>query len=156
MLTIFGMKNLFIEDIRKVAISNNNIEKFNGYSLGEGKHKILLPEGWMIEENQISSSKELDAALTNQMNIEGSICILDGDLEYTINQIINNNSNESVVKKLDNNWNIVIVNSNNYINKYYLREYSEGKVLIIKYYYKEGKIKNSMNVVFEVICNSFE
>ena len=48
------MKNLFINDIRKVAISNNNIEEFDVYLLREGKYKISLPIGWEIDDNSNS------------------------------------------------------------------------------------------------------
>ena len=54
MFLIVCMKNLFINDIRKVAISNNNIEQFDVYLLREGKYKISLPIGWEIDDNSNS------------------------------------------------------------------------------------------------------
>jgi len=155
MLTILGMKNLFIEDIKEVAISNNNIEKFNYYLLGEGNYKILLPEDWVIKENHPNSNKELDVDFSDNKNIEGEVFILERDLEESINFVLNEDYGE-IFRNSNEDWNIVEVNRDNYINKYYIKQYSEGKVLVVKYSYQKGKIKNSMKVVFDKISNSFQ
>ena len=49
MVVIVLMKNLFIKDIEKIAISNNNIDSFNRCVLGEGKYSFSLPNGWDID-----------------------------------------------------------------------------------------------------------
>ena len=41
------------------------------------------------------------------------------------------------------------------ISNYYIRDYSEGKVLIIKFSYDEGKEKKSIKIVFDYIAMSF-
>ena len=61
-----------------------------------------------------------------------------------------------IFRNSNEDWNIVEVNRDNYINKYYIKQYSEGKVLVVKYSYQKGKIKNSMKVVFDKISNSFQ
>ena len=57
MLTILGMKNLFIEDIKRSCNFNNNIESLITTYWGEGNYKILLPEDWDIKENHPNSNK---------------------------------------------------------------------------------------------------
>nr|WP_286173072.1 hypothetical protein [Caproiciproducens sp. MSJ-32] len=155
MLVILGMSTLFVEDIKEVAISNNNIENFNYCLLREGSYKILLPENWIIEENQPYSDKELEADFSDNKNIEGSIIILERDLEEVIDLVLNEEEGK-ILRSSNEDWNVVEINKDNYINKYYIKQYSEGKVLIIKYSYKKGKIKNSMKVVFDKISNSFQ
>jgi len=155
MLIILGMSNIFIEDIREVAISNNNIDSFNYHVLGEGSYKVLLPEDWIVEENYSNFDKELDVDFSNKQNIEGNIIILEGDLEEAIKLMLNEETGE-MLRNSNEDWNIVELNKDNYINKYYIKQYSEGKVLIIKYSYKKGKVKNSMKVVFDKISNSFQ
>ncbi|GAA0086033.1 hypothetical protein UT300007_24720 [Clostridium sp. CTA-7] len=156
MFLILCMKNLFINDIRKVAISNNNIEKFNDHLLREGKYKVSLPEGWEIDEKNTSYNSDINIIFNNKNNISGNISIITGDVEDIAENIAVNDAKIIVVDDYDYTWNIVSINKEKFINKYYIRKYSEGKVLIIKYFYKSGKEKNSINVVFDTISKSFQ
>ncbi len=156
MFLILCMKNLFINDIRKVAISNNNIEKFNDHLLREGKYKVSLPEGWEIDEKNTSYNSDINIIFNNKSNISGNISIITGDVEDITENIAVNDAKIIVVDDYDYTWNIVSINKERFINKYYIRKYSEGKVLIIKYFYKSEKEKNSINVVFDTISKSFQ
>ena len=156
MFLILCMKNLFINDIRKVAISNNNIEKFNDHLLREGKYKVSLPEDWEIDEENTSYDSDINIIFNNKNNISGNISIIAGDVKDITENIAANDAKIIVVDDYDYTWNIVSINKEKFINKYYIRKYSEGKVLIIKYFYKSGKEKNSINVVFDTISKSFQ
>lgn len=146
------MKNLFINDIREVAISNNNIENFDAYLLREGKYKVSLPEGWEIDDN---SNGYINVNFTDRNDIYGNIVIVDGEVESICNDIKTNKDDIRIVED-NSTWFIISKKENNTINKYYLRDYSEGKVLMIKYSYIKGKEKNSINVVFDSISKSFK
>ena len=52
-------------------------------------------------------------------------------------------------------WKFVAVSDEKIISNYYIRDYSEGKVLIIKFSYDEGKEKKSIKIVFDYIAMSF-
>lgn len=155
MFIIVCMKSLFMQDIKKVAISNNNIEKFDEYLLGEGEYKVSLPEGWEIDKRIESFNSDININFSDKNNIKGNISIVKGNIEDISNSITNNKENIKIIE--DNYiWHIINVINNKTINKYYLRSYSEGKVLVIKYSYIKGKEKNSINVVFDSISMSFK
>ncbi|WP_300380025.1 hypothetical protein [Clostridium sp.] len=154
MLTISGMKHLFIEDIKQVAISNN-VEGFNDYLLDLGRNKLTLPIGWSLKENPYNIEKT-DVTFNNGSNINGKIIIVDGELEDYIKKY-NNLSSEVVNLEGSNyNWKVVYKKEEENVTKYYLTQYSEGKVLIIEYSYDKRSIKNSMEIVFDKISDSFE
>lgn len=152
MFLIVCMKNLFINDIRKVAISNNNIEEFDVYLLREGKYKISLPIGWEIDDN---SNSYININFTDGKDIHGNIFITNDEIESICNDITINKDDIKIVED-DSTWYIINKKEDDTINKYYLRNYSEGKVLMIKYSYIKGKEKNSINVVFDNISKSFQ
>lgn len=153
MFSIASMRNLFIRDIKKVAISNNNIEKFNKHILREGKYSFLLPEGWKIDSVN-NNSNNIIATFNNKENIYGNISIVDGDLDDIYKNIQGDIDSSRTIED-GYKWMIITENDAKIISDYYIRDYSEGKVLIIKFSYKDGKEKNSIKVVFDYIAMSF-
>lgn len=151
-ILIVCMKGLFVNDIRKVAISNNNIENFDVYLLREGKYKVSLPEGWEIDDN---SNNDVNIDFNDGNDIYGNISIANGEIESICKDITSSKDDIKIVEN-DNTWYIINKKEDNTINKYYLRDYSEGKVLMIKYSYIKGREKNSINVVFDYISKSFQ
>ena len=89
-------------------------------------------------------------------NIDGSIFILNGEIEEAINYAYNIYGRESEEEFEMNKWNYARRVEDNKREKYYFQEYSEGKVLIIKYSYENGRVKDSMNIVFDEIINSIK
>lgn len=153
MFSIASMRNLFIRDIKKIAISNNNIEKFNKHILREGKYSFSLPEGWDIDRTN-NDSKDIIVTFNNKGNIYGNISIIDRDLDYIYKNIDGNiDSNKAIEEGYK--WTIITASNEKIISNYYIRNYSEGKVLIIKFSYKDGKEKNSIKIVFDRIAMSF-
>lgn len=154
MFSITLMRGLFIKDIKEVALSNNNIEKFNKHVLREGKYSFSLPEGWDID-SESNLNSDINIAFNNRKNICGNVSIVNGDLNDIIKSITKDNDNTKAIEE-GYEWNIVNLDEGNETNKYYLRNYSEGKVLILKFSYNRCKEKNSIKVVFDSIAMSFK
>lgn len=153
MLFIVLMRSLFIIDIEKVAISNNNIEIFNRHTLREGKYSISLPEGWDIDSIN-SQDDYIIATFNNNEDIYGSIYIANNDTNNIYNNI-KENIDSSVIIEDNYRWTFITERNQKNVSNYYIRDYSEGKILIIKFSYTEDNIKNSIKVVFKHIANSF-
>ena len=154
MFSITLMRGLFIKDIKEVALSNNNIEKFNKHVLREGKYSFLLPEGWDID-SESNLNSDINIAFNNRKNICGNVSIVNGDLNDIMKSITKDNDNTKAIEE-GYEWNIVSLDEGKETNKYYLRNYSEGKVLILKFSYNRCKEKNSIKVVFDSIAMSFK
>lgn len=154
MLTINGMRYLFIEDIKQVAISNN-VEGFNDHLLSLGNHKIRLPIGWELNDNT-SDIGDTNVLFGNGININGKISIVNGELEDYVERYEDLSSEIVDLEGSNYYWRIADKNEETNIIKYYLTQYSEGKVLIVEYSYNKGKIKNSMKIVFDEISDSFK
>jgi hypothetical protein len=154
MLTINGMKYLFIEDIKQVAISNN-VEGFNDRLLSLGNHKITLPIGWKLNDNT-SNIEDNNVLFGDGSNINGKISIVNGELEDYVERYEDLSSEVVNLEGSNYNWKIADKKEKRNIIKYYLTQYSEGKVLIVEYSYNKGKIKNSMKIVFDEISDSFK
>ncbi|MDU3350621.1 MAG: hypothetical protein E7E72_11060, partial [Clostridium sp.] len=116
------------------------------------KYKISLPIGWEIDDN---SNSYININFTDGKDIHGNISITNDEIESICNDITINKDDIKIVED-DSTWYIINKKEDDTINKYYLRNYSEGKVLMIKYSYIKGKEKNSINVVFDNISKSFQ
>ena len=154
MFSITLMRGLFIKDIKEVALSNNNIAKFNEHVLREGKYSFLLPEGWDID-SESNLNSDINIAFNNRKNICGNVSIVNGDLNDIMKSITKDNDNTKAIEE-GYEWNIVSLDEGKETNKYYLRNYSEGKVLILKFSYNRYREKNSIKVVFDSIAMSFK
>lgn len=154
MFSITLMRGLFIKDIKEVALSNNNIEKFNKHVLREGKYSFSLPEGWDID-SESNLNSDINVAFNNRKNICGNVSIVNGDLNDVMKSITKDNDNTKAIEE-GYEWNIVSLDEGKETNKYYLRNYSEGKVLILKFSYNRYREKNSIKVVFDSIAMSFK
>lgn len=154
MFSITLMRGLFIKDIKEVALSNNNIAKFNEHVLREGKYSFLLPEGWDID-SESNLNSDINVAFNNRKNICGNVSIVNGDLNDVMKSITKDNDNTKAIEE-GYEWNIVSLDEGKETNKYYLRNYSEGKVLILKFSYNRYREKNSIKVVFDSIAMSFK
>lgn len=154
MVTINGMRYLFIEDIKQVAISNN-VEGFKDYPLNLGKYKLMLPIGWNLKENP-SSVEDINVLFGDGSNISGKMIIVNGNLEDYVEKYKDFSGEVVDLKGHNYSWKITNKKEAKNITKYYLTQYSEGKVLIVEYYYSKGSIKNSMKIVFDEISDSFK
>lgn len=153
MVVIVLMKNLFVKNIEEIAISNNNIESFNKNMLREGKYSFSLPSGWDID-NPNNKKDDIIATFNNKEDIYGSISIVNSNIDTIYNNIKGDIVINKNIKDLYN-WRFIAESNGKDISNYYIRDYSEGKVLIIKFSYREGKEKKSIKVVFEYIAKSF-
>lgn len=154
MFSIALMSKLFIKDIRKVALENNNVAKFDKHLLREGKYSFSLPEGWDVESVDNFDS-DIDVKFNNNNSIYGSLDIIDGEIESYYKNITKENDTTKTFNEGPYRWMVITSRDGKYINKYYLRNYSEGKILILKFAYNNNKEKDSIKVVFDTIAMSF-
>lgn len=154
MISISFMGKIFVKDIRKVALSNNYVSTFNKYLLRE-EYEISIPSEWEVKEKPGKDEKEFELEFKAK-NIEGSFFILNGEIEEVLDEAYSFYKEKSQGSFEIDKWNQVTAVEDNKENKYYFKQYSEGKVSIVKYSYKKGKIKDSMNVVFDEIINSIK
>ena len=153
MFSITVMSQFFVKDIKQYALANNNAEKFNRYILREGKYSFSLPEEWNIEDVNNASS-DIIVNFNKGDRIYGDISIVEGNLMNSCNNITDEKDNIEVFEE-GYKWNVITLNKDGYTSRYYLREYSEGKVLIIKFSYKDVREKDSIKIVFDNIAMSF-
>lgn len=163
MFTLLFMKDLFIEDIQNVALSNNNIQSFTEYKLGEDLYSISLPSGWIVE-NEYIESELFKAKITDGNTLFADISIISNteSVDSIFNNIINEKNIDGVQSYSESavRWNVLYYESSKkndiYMNRCYLREYSEGKVLIIDFSLKKKDYKPSIVVVLDKIVKSFK
>lgn len=153
MFTIILMSQFFVKDIKQYALSNNNAERFNMHILREGKYSFLLPEGWTIEDVNNDDS-DIFVSFNKEDRIHGSVTIIEENLKKSFNDITNEENNIKVFDE-DYKWYVITLKKDSYTNKYYLRDYSEGKVLILQFSYKDIREKESIKIVFNEIAMSF-
>ena len=120
----------------------------------EGKYSFSLPEGWDID-SESNLNSDINIAFNNRKNICGNVSIVNGDLNDIMKSITKDNDNTKAIEE-GYEWNIVSLDEGKETNKYYLRNYSEGKVLILKFSYNRYREKNSIKVVFDSIAMSFK
>ncbi|WP_459832712.1 hypothetical protein [Clostridium carnis] len=164
MFVIVCMASIFSDDIRKIAFSNNNINSFKEYKVGEENNEVLLPEIWSIEsqENNIDG-KSLKVKIKDNNSMKGEIIILDSkkDIEVLSDEVGNEGKNRTCysINENNDNWKIIYYENNdnktNYKNKCYLKKYSEGKILMITFKFKEADYKPSINVTLDEIAKTF-
>lgn len=151
MTIIILISDLFENKIKNIALSNNNIYEFINYKINSDKvHSISLPNGWRISE----TNKNNDKFYLKINGLEDILCeveIIDGDLEKNVL-----NQKEYYSVKNQNGWKILEVNNYNNIEKLYIKNYSEGKILILKFSYNKNEQKDSIDIVFDIIANSFK
>lgn len=154
MIIITLVSNIFISDIKKVAISNNDIDKFEEYILREGEYSFLLPEEWDIDKINNKEST-LIAQFSNKESISGSVSVENNYTDNIYNEITGDIETNNLIQN-PKGWKVLSEKDKGYIIKYYIKNYSEGKILIMKFSYKEGYEKNSIKTVFDYIANSFQ
>lgn len=163
MFILVCMKQLFKNDIRKIALLNNEIRAFKEVDLENGKYKIVLPEKWSVNErNKNIDGVEFEATVNDNNKIDGTISILDG-----VNDL--NNIPDTIFKDVKNrkykvyddygvNWHVLeykMPYDNKYKNICYFREYSKGKILIISFHFDESQYKPSIKVAFDEVAKGF-
>ena len=153
MFSIALMSKLFIKDIRRVALENNDVTKFNKHLLREGEYSFLLPEGWDVKS--VNNSKGDIEIYFNNDRIYGNIYIVDGDIDSYYKNITKEGDSTKTFNQESYDWKVITSRNEKNASKYYLRDYSEGKILILKFAYNNNKEKDSIKVVFDTIAMSF-
>ena len=154
MISISFMSSIFVEDIRDVALSNNYVNTFKQYLLRE-EYEISMPSEWEVKEKAVQKDKEFEIEFKTK-NIDGNLLILNGEIEEILSEVYNLYGEESKTSFEIDKWNYARRVEDNKREKYYFSSYSKGKFLIVKYSYKEGKLKDSIDIVFDEIINSIK
>lgn len=151
MVIIILISSLFKDKIKNVALSNNNIDKFIEYNIGTDKiSTISIPIGWSISETSTNNDR-FYLKINGLKDIVCEVEIINGSLEKNI---LNQEKYYSIGKV--NDWNVFNINKYNNIEKCYIKNYSEGKILILKFSYNKNKQKESIDIVFDFIANSIK
>ena len=151
MVIIILISSLFKDKIKNVALSNNNIDKFIEYNIGTDKiSTISIPSGWSISEASTNNDR-FYLKINGLKDIVCEVEIINGSLEKNI---LNQEKYYSIGKV--NDWNVFNINKYSNIEKCYIKNYSEGKILILKFSYNKNRQKESIDVVFDFIVNSIK
>lgn len=161
MLVILLMQQMFKDNIKDVALKNNNVKSFMQYKVGEDKNTIILPEKWSFEENlEEQNGDRLEVRFTDSYSINGSIEVL--------NQVSENEYITQALKEVNNDIKIFNYNYDNdewvvykydtkksgidFENTIYLKKCSEEKLLIVSFEVEQNKYKPSIQTVFDEIA----
>ena len=117
------------------------------------KYSFSLPSGWDID-NTDNEKGNIIASFNNKEDIYGNISIVNSDMSAIYNNIKGNIIRSKTIEDIYK-WKFITESDEKVISNYYIRDYSEGKVLIIKFSYNEGKEKKSIKIVFDHIAMSF-
>ncbi|MGL5347163.1 MAG: hypothetical protein ACRDA3_07420 [Peptostreptococcaceae bacterium] len=155
------MQQIFKDNIKDLALKNNNVKGFNEYAFGENKYIIVLPEKWSLEERlEDVNGDGLEVNFTDNYSIKGSIEVLNevSKNEY-ISQALKKSINDiktSNYRYNDEEWIVYKYDTKklgrDFENIIYLKEYSEEKLLIVNFEVEQNKYKPSINVVFDEIA----
>ncbi|MGL5086519.1 MAG: hypothetical protein ACRC68_12510 [Clostridium sp.] len=162
MFVLACMQQIFSEDIRKVAFRNNGVKNFAQYSVNKGEYRVVLPEEWLVEEEESIDDKEIDVKF-NSHKIQGDIKILNNldSISEVDSKLLKDVINKKYYEYKSNgvSWKVIEYqvkdNDNTFENKSYYREFSEGKVILINFKYMDKKIKPSMKIILDEIINNF-
>lgn len=152
MLAIVFMKNLFIDNIERVAFRNNNISSFEKHNLDGDNYKVSLPKGWEIErEDKNIDNGVLEVIFNDSNNISGEIKIYDNINSLNLSSELGDFKNINLDKVI-NDYDIFDFT---YLEgKCYLKRIEERKVVVVKYYYNNKKVKASIEVALDKIVKS--
>lgn len=164
MFILVCMQQLFKENVRKIALSNNNIRAFRELNVGDGKYQVLLPETWSIDErNKNIDGIEFEATINDNNKINGTISILDRikEIDNIPDTIFKDVKSEdyNVYDEYGIKWHVLeykMPNDDEYKNICYFRKYSRGKILIINFHFDESEYKPSIKVAFDKVAEGFK
>ncbi|MPQ42206.1 hypothetical protein [Clostridium tarantellae] len=172
MIIMLTGEKLFNNDIKKVALTNNNIGNLNRYNALEGSISYSLPDTWDVEEKKYPGNYIVydNNFVSEEMGILGYVQIL--NTKKSIEELVNADKEKLKDKSINkyecnedkiNGENITKVFYNEksnkeklYLNVIYYKQLSEGQVLKVLFSSSEDKYKEDYNTIYQVILDSFE
>lgn len=152
MLSLVGIQNIFIDKIENRAIINNNIDGFIEYRVEDINSSISIPKEWKVTiYNDKSDTLEFS---NNDNTVIGKIEII--EVTNTISEKIKGIANEKNTSMLNESWYVVKDFNDLGAKYYYIKEYSNGKLLKLTFDIKGEIYKPSITVVFDKIAESIK
>lgn len=153
-LVIVMCGNLFRENILRTAYTNNDILEFKEYKIDKGRYKVIVPEGWSIQE-KLEEGKDFSTILisdSKSINIEIQIY----KEKSNFNKEVEFSKCEILSKEINGNeWKVLIYDSKDEERVFYYKE--DGKALItMNVAYNQENYKDSIKTIFDKIVGSIE
>ncbi|MGL5243953.1 MAG: hypothetical protein ACRC7R_02075 [Sarcina sp.] len=172
MMVMLTGEKVFNNNIKKVALTNNNIGDLNRYMALEGTISYSLPDTWDVEEKKYPGNYIVydNNFVSEEMGILGYVQVLNTNKDITTlvtedkeklkdkniykyelgeDKINGNNINKvSYTEKSDK--------GKTYLNIIYYKKISNEKILKVLFSSSEEKYKENYSTIYEVILDSFE
>ena len=172
MIILVTGENMFTGNIKKVALTNNNIEGLSTYTSLDGLLTYKLPDSWDVEEKKYPGNYIIydNSFISDTMGLWGYVQILNSndDLEKMVEkekELISKNDisdylvsdeslNDELVKK------VVFKEKNQkgitYVNTVYYKKLGENKIIKVLFSASESKQKEDYSIIYKAIIDSIE
>ncbi|MDM0578238.1 hypothetical protein QTH63_10755 [Clostridium perfringens] len=172
MIILVTGENMFTGNIKKVALTNNNIEGLSTYTTLDGLLTYKLPDSWDVEEKKYPGNYIIydNSFISDTMGLWGYVQILNSndDLEKILEkekEVISKNDisdylvsdeslNDELVKK------VVFKEKNDkgitYVNTVYYKKLGENKIIKVLFSASESKQKEDYSIIYKAIIDSIE
>lgn len=172
MIILVTGENMFTGNIKKVALTNNNIEGLSTYTALDGLLTYKLPDSWDVEEKKYPGNYIIydNSFISDTMGLWGYVQILNSndDLEKMVEkekELISKNDisdylvsdeslNDELVKK------VVFKEKNQkgvtYVNTVYYKKLGENKIIKVLFSASESKQKEDYSIIYKAIIDSIE
>ena len=164
MIILVTGENMFTGNIKKVALTNNNIEGLSTYTALDGLLTYKLPDSWDVEEKKYPGNYIIydNSFISDTMGLWGYVQILNSndDLEKMVEkekELISKNDISDylvLVKK------VVFKEKNQkgvtYVNTVYYKKLGENKIIKVLFSASESKQKEDYSIIYKAIIDSIE
>ena len=165
MIILVTGENMFTGNIKKVALTNNNIEGLSTYTALDGLLTYKLPDSWDVEEKKYPGNYIIydNSFISDTMGLWGYVQILNSndDLEKMIEKekevdylVSDESLNDELVKK------VVFKEKNQkgitYFNTVYYKKLGENKIIKVLFSASESKQKEDYSIIYKAIIDSIE
>lgn len=172
MIILVTGENMFTGNIKKVALTNNNIEGLSTYTALDGLLTYKLPDSWDVEEKKYPGNYIIydNSFISDTMGLWGYVQILNSndDLDKMVEkekELISKNDisdylvsdeslNDELVKK------VVFKEKNQkgitYVNTVYYKKLGENKIIKVLFSASESKQKEDYSIIYKAIIDSIE
>ena len=172
MIILVTGENMFTGNIKKVALTNNNIEGLSTYTALDRLLTYKLPDSWDVEEKKYPGNYIIydNSFISDTMGLWGYVQILNSndDLEKMVEkekELISKNDisdylvsdeslNDELVKK------VVFKEKNQkgvtYVNTVYYKKLGENKIIKVLFSASESKQKEDYSIIYKAIIDSIE
>lgn len=172
MIILVTGENIFTSNIKKVALTNNNIDELITYKALDGFLSYKLPDSWDVEEKKYPGNYIIydNNFISDSMGLWGYVQIInsEGTLEEFIEKEEKNIEEDEILnyeildEKIEDNLvkKVTYKEKNDrgaiYFNTIYYKELDDNKIVKVLFSAREGKEKEDYSVVYKSIIHSIE